>query len=1743
MLKYKKWLTAIVLISALLWAFHARVVNYALLKGLEQALSESGMQIHYAGMEESYGSIVFKEFQISSSEGVPLAKSPSLKANYSLHPFSFGLFVDLQWKDPAIVLQVEENPIKTLFKNAKDQNNWLNIEGIVGVENGLFQLEHAGKIKSYQGNISHSFGDKTEASYQLKSLEGHSKLSLKMSENSFQFEAAQADAALFSELLFPLSNDLETLQVSSGIIDGNLSGSIEGASNSSLQGQLTLQGLALKDSQRKISANFDTITLKGSEKEYLTEIAFIKGSLLFEDASKGGRIQNLNGRMRLSKTLELSTNLNGLLTSSDEQSHVELQAAADLPNFKNSSLNISLKHLSKQGGLSYIKLGAKDLLSGQGSISIDLQNVRDREFLFTQHLIEKAFPDTNPIEFSSGIVTGNLRLKTHAGTIYQIEATSLDAKNLLFQYKPWEVSAGAKEIKGTLKARLGEKESNALLEADLLISKGETKFLGTQSDIWHFTDIETRLVVLNGVLQKSSASVKLGGLTGRAEIHEGETPEFMRFAFHGTGRDLQPFLPIQMQTGLENALLEDKVKLNANVSLIPAGAKILGELNITSHVGSDSSPIHFGFQLEKVKPFLKDNLEALESKEQFLKKTGQPLLEQFTPGFLYPTFLIAQTHLIKEVGYSSFTLTDGFIATDSLLLDKFVSPFLFPNQEMQLKGKADIFATFDLTGINLHYRADNVTLQNDALVISVDHIGKENNELPAFNRFDFFSNQLFGSLPLVDASYFDKESGLLFTDVRSTVYFEGQKIHVDNLEAFSSGLRFLGAVDVDYSLPGKGVFDVEVRVKEVEGLFSGLQNLYAHFDKNAAITRFPLEGLVTLGQNQGLLTFNVRPEDFDFQLLIDLSLFDGSMSFPSLDLALKDLSINFRYDHLEKLLDLDAIQGMLLQGPAEKAQEFSFHTEPMQFNNFPKSALPFHIQIKDENAPFVSFKGYLDSSDEKTHISFEEGTTHIGELYPEKMELELTDFNRLDSFKASFPLRLSSLLHDLQRFNQTGLFFITKDWIKELNDLSAVSGEFNVDLSFLGDTGKVQLEAIGQGVDIDQHHFKNVHLKGSMRDNRYVIDELLLDNISIACEAHNIDQDWKVDFLGVRLGEGFLIGLDGSYNPADPVFRAHLNLLEIDLNKMTEWMALYPFLESFQPNGQIKGNGEISIENSSDKGWIVDAVVDTSFKGLAWRDFSLKEGEHTSCHFRSDKGVSLHNLKSALKKDLTSNEQVDFELNRLDYDFASQSVSIDDLKFKAAASHLPLIAQQLKMELPTSSSGEMQELIANLKKDEPLEGLINASFRPGAKALELKLKDGVYNIWDDARTLSQFTLNLEDEEIKVSTQYQLNSEFVWIAFRINPDYLEAGEIVLADTLSNEEEDTPLQISWRLDPESGLVIEKAKGKLSGLKFDLVENALLPSTKDAFRLTGSIEIDGTKAKNILPNMQKEAVETLLLGKGYVIQGQFEIAKEVEKAGERDLRFFGTLSGNNVELKGYRFQTIHAQILLEPNSFQMLDLNLRDPAGALHIGTITGKKNANDQWDLTIPLATAYDFRPSLLKEVGKPDPRTRKPLIVRHLFVQDITGHLADASSFKGFGTLFFDNPQKKNIQNTLFAIPAEILTRIGLNLSVLTPVTGTIHYEIQNGRIYLTKFKDVYSDRKISKFYLATSGAPSTITFDGDLDIQVRFKQSTLLLKLVEMFMINVQGTLQKPTYSLQRQKYLIKENLYFSNNEQENHAQ
>ncbi len=167
------------------------------------------------------------------------------------------------------------------------------------------------------------------------------------------------------------------------------------------------------------------------------------------------------------------------------------------------------------------------------------------------------------------------------------------------------------------------------------------------------------------------------------------------------------------------------------------------------------------------------------------------------------------------------------------------------------------------------------------------------------------------------------------------------------------------------------------------------------------------------------------------------------------------------------------------------------------------------------------------------------------------------------------------------------------------------------------------------------------------------------------------------------------------------------------------------------------------------------------------------------------------------------------------------------------------------------------------------------------------------------------------------------------------------------------------------------------------------------------------------------------------------------------------------------------------------------------------------------MTIPQIVVQDFRPSLLKKIGRYQGQI-KPLNIRDMSFHNIRGTLGDLKSFTGKGSLTFTNTFKSDYN--ILDIPFEILGRLGLDMGLLVPIRGHLDYFLSDGKVHLTELSDSHSEGKRSKFYLSSSES-SFIDLDGSVNINIKMKQY-VLLKVTEPFTLSIRGEFEDIRYSL-----------------------
>lgn len=1047
--------------------------------------------------------------------------------------------------------------------------------------------------------------------------------------------------------------------------------------------------------------------------------------------------------------------------------------------------------------------------------------------------------------------------------------------------------------------------------------------------------------------------------------------------------------------------------------------------------------------------------------ELSLGETGQLEINSTQGNLLIPFELVMEPngHSIKE----------GKFHVSGVALEKFVSPFLFPDGEFTMSGTGEVIGNFDGERLLIAYGGKDIQLTNESLTIDIPLISSEE----ASHTFNFVTGASSGRLPIINATYFDHNTGLYFNDIRTMAFLEKGKVDFSDLEAFSNNIYFFGRGGIDYSSPEKGSYTVQLHADIVGGSFSAFQQFFEHFDRPFFFTKIPLEGLIEAGKKGVNLIFDITRDNYKLTTLIDGVFLDGKILCPNADLSLQELAWNFTYDQEANQLFFQNVAGTILFGELDDVDELSLHAGNIIFSDLTHNIGSFNLLIQDKGTNIAQLKGTMHpkhrDAGEAVEFHFDLTNTYLGSIFPKRLELAIADWNRIENLELESSFKVKQLFQTAGLFHSFDFLNIPK---KHLEGLSDVEGDAVLNLTFNGQKGLFEFALQARDVTYQDYAFREVNFSGYNRGEKWTIEQLQFDDVSIAAELTKIEDLIRFDFLGARFGEMALVGLEGDWNLKDSIFRARVNLFEAELNSL----------------GRVKGSGELLL-NHSDR-----LIVQTS-------------------------------LQAHLKED----PLLELKFKQIQYDFQDEALTVEALDFALDHTLLPSFAGLLHHYFPKVIDHKFAEQIGAMKKGGILKVGLDLQLSSLDKSFQLNLQDGDYYLLGENRKLKNFTIELQQDELKISSLYTLNQQPIWISARLNPRSLDRGSVLIADAFSEEWEQPALIVHWRTDPVKGFTIQSSDGYLAGLSIHLNEDKAHPTDPYAIRLSGEIEINGNKARAIFPTAFAEGITALKMGKGYKLQGDFEWNK-----GTGGLRFFGMLKGEDIELKGYQFQHLSAHMVLEPTSCQLLNCTLSDLAGNLHMANVRMDQVQNGIWVMDVPLVSIRELRPSLLQNVGEVR-QSRKPLVIREMTLHHLNGQLSDINTFTADGQLYFVNPQKKHTQNVLFSIPAEILTRIGLNLSVLTPVTGNIQFDLKDGQFILKKFKDVYSDGKISKFYLSNSGVPSTINVaDGKINVQMRFKQSTLLLKLVEMFTITVKGVLNRPEYSLQRQKYLKQEEVFSS---------
>ncbi len=1298
-------------------------------------------------------------------------------------------------------------------------------------------------------------------------------------------------------------------------------------------------------------------------------------------------------------------------------------------------------------------------------------------------ILEAISPDSLPCEILRGSIDGTMKAR-FAKDSSPVAEGKLFAKDLLISYPLYGALA---EIPGLsidnfILDVLAEKPLTTL-NADLDILLGTITLNGNavkkeaEENLLQIKNIKTALKVRGGILQKSIAYGDIAGVKGNIQLDGTGTGPSASFNFEGALKGLLPYLPNENRRAIAQNFGGDQIMLFGKVNKHDAEFRVNGEVLLSSECG-EGVKIPFGVHI---------NLNTE-----------------------------------KEEGVSKSPF-DGWFKIDHLVLRKYLSPLMFTRDELFLSGIGEVQGTFNEKGCDVKYDARDMVLENQYLTCELKSISGEEPTSPT--RFkgtfslDFETGRTNAGYAIINGTYFEKATGLLFTDIYALLKVTDGHAHLSNVEACCNGIFFSdGALHADWSKPGDGVFAFDISAKTMQGKLSQVQDIFLHFPKPLFLSKIPLEGNVDFSPKGGYLKMRFWKEDYDFEALCEGAITDGFLTSKVADIALQEVSMNFQYDHLANTLDFTDLQGTLLVGAKDQMEEYAIGSEQLYFSDFENNVMEFDVWVgnKDRNIlrAVGSTKQVLSQDGSYIEVSLDKSLSHFGKAYPTDFSLSMTDLCQLKDFHLEFDFKLHSLLKDLQRLGRTGLFYLPKSIMKTFNDLPYAQGGFKAVLDYSDKDDLFLYYIAGERLRILSHECDQFILTGKKKGNLWSVGQLQLDEISLALDVQRKDDTLDIQFLGGRFGNTLLFGMEGRYDLKKMVVDAKVNLLEVDLKEFGKEK-----VQSLEGKFHAVGDIQIKVDPTLPKGLSVEVHGKGSLKGARIKDFALNDISDISFQYDLESGVNIKNMATSIHSIVDGARLIDLHLQRIKGDLPRDTFIVEGLSFNLPSSQLPWLVNTFKQKFPSLLPSFAENQLKHLKQSGNVEGEVFLTYSALGPSMRVSLKDDIYRFLDKEYPLKDFAFEYTPSAIKASTLYTIGKEVVQLSMHSAFKNLESGQLTLQPLKVEGAYPDSLALKWKVDPNHGYYIEEIRGKLHGICCNLAQNFQKPLEDNSLKMIGHVELDFTKAKNLFEPSIAEALTNYGIGKGYSLEGELNIDKDDTKEWADRLTFQGTLFGSEFTFLGYTFSHFFADLDHSSDLTTLKRLQLIDPSLTVALPTLAFASKAKG---VMVPSLEVTNFRPALLRKISGKTPYQSRSLVVERMDIHDLTGILGERKSFSGKGSLSFSNPPKMGLKHTIFAIPAEILTRIGLDLDVLTPVCGNIDFFIEDEKVVLKRFKDMYSKKKVSKFALRNGAGPSYLDFDGNLNLAVKMKQYNLIFKLAELFTVSVQGTIWKPTYSLRK---------------------
>ncbi|MCE2983056.1 MAG: hypothetical protein LW832_05770, partial [Parachlamydia sp.] len=240
----------------------------------------------------------------------------------------------------------------------------------------------------------------------------------------------------------------------------------------------------------------------------------------------------------------------------------------------------------------------------------------------------------------------------------------------------------------------------------------------------------------------------------------------------------------------------------------------------------------------------------------------------------------------------------------------------------EIEGAAEIKGFFEESVLTVYYEPGPIKVKNPDFEIALNRSSAlVPGQFNGYHQIDFKAGSHKGSLPIREASYLEKHSGLLFTSIQGQLHFLNSSFYMDPFEAECEGAYLEGTLQLSLLEGGE---NWELRLS-APNFSSPLQSLQKMIGRD-----LDLKGDL-YGRGNGLDLKIGGGENFLSHAMIEGSICDGETPRYE-NSCLKGLFADFKYDHQSKNFEINECQGSLYYGKPRLQNEYACGSNKLTYS-------------------------------------------------------------------------------------------------------------------------------------------------------------------------------------------------------------------------------------------------------------------------------------------------------------------------------------------------------------------------------------------------------------------------------------------------------------------------------------------------------------------------------------------------------------------------------------------------------------------------------------------------------------------------------------------------------------------------------------------------------------------------------------------------------------------------------------------